>query len=164
VGGKIGVIYYTSYQIEKGLWKQNTYDQLKTGQKISIQITRTISQIYHWLKIDPARFKTNINLAIARFNQFIDNLYPGGNRGGVKGTVNGLISGTTQSQPKANAIVIIGKKMAVTDNEGKFKIEGIRVGEQPVRVIDGTNMRELTPDIKTINIKKDTTTTVLFNI
>lgn len=157
VGGKIGNVVYTPEQIRKGLWKQSVYDKLPVGQKIKVQLTRTLSNIYRLMNINPDRLRTKIGIYVAQFNNLIDRLLPFAAKGNVEGKVMAKIAPQASYQPSANVIVIIGKKMAVTDNEGKFKVEGIGKGNREIEVLDGKTLEKFKVSPETITIEKDKT-------
>ncbi|MCX6811839.1 MAG: carboxypeptidase-like regulatory domain-containing protein, partial [Candidatus Berkelbacteria bacterium] len=154
VGGKLGI--YSKDQLLGGFWKQSVYDKLNPVQKAGVQATIVYSRVINFLKINPGKYSNQIAVNVVKFNQWIDKvLGTKGDRGTIEGMVREQSGGP--KTPKENVIVIIGQKMAVTDKDGKFKIENIKIGEQKVRVIDGKTSRNLNVDLETVNIQKDKT-------
>ncbi|MCX6811579.1 MAG: carboxypeptidase regulatory-like domain-containing protein, partial [Candidatus Berkelbacteria bacterium] len=163
VGGKIGNNIFTPDQIRKGLWKQSVYDGLKPAQKAQLKASLAYRRTLNYLKIDPEKYGNKIDINVVKFNSFIDKMLGArGDRGSIEGVVKEQNGGA--KIPKENAIVIIGKKMAITDKDGKFKIEKIKTGEQKVRVIDGKTSKNLDIDLETVNIQKDKTIKRYFNV
>jgi hypothetical protein len=156
VGGKIGNNIYTPEQIRKGLWKQSVYDNLKPIQKAQFRASLAYRRVLNYLKIDPEKYGNQIAINIVKFNQWIDKILGSkGDRGSIEGVIKEQNGGP--KTPKADVIVIIDQKMAVTDKDGKFKIEKIKIGEQDVRMVDGTTTKNLNVDLETVNIQKDKT-------
>ncbi len=154
VGGRLGNTIYTASQIEKGLWKQSVYDQAPAGEKIKIQLTRTISAISAKLNINPTRFRNQISVLVARFNNLADRLLFFQDKGNLEGRVFEHLDTLRSERPKKDAIVIIGRKMAVTDSEGRFTINGVKAGSQNVRIIDSQTMIDLSVNPESIYIQK----------
>jgi hypothetical protein len=163
VGGKIGNNIYTPDQITKGLWKQSVYDGLKPAQKAQLKAGLVYHRVLNYLKIDPEKYRNQIAINVIKFNQFIDKILGlKGDRGSIEGVIKEQKGGP--KTPKANAIVIIGQKMAVTDKDGRFKIENIKTGEQKVKIIDGKTSKNLNVDLETVNIQKNKTIKRYFTV
>jgi len=154
VGGALGDTIYSPGQIRDGLWRQEIYDKAPAAAQARVAFKREFAEISKQIQTRGAKARNAISVQVTLFNQLIDKLFPWGKKGSIEGTLikrdkNG------NSKPVENVIIIIGRKISVTDGKGYFKIEKIRTGEQKIKLINGETYDSLRAQVNKVNIQKD---------
>lgn len=135
LNGKLGKTLYNYYQIKRGIWNRDSYNNLSFSQKISALSKSYISTYYN-------QWGGNLQSQIAKMNVVLDNLFA---RLGLNtGEVYGRIYMTSSDHPNvkirlANTFVRIGPRVAITNKNGWYRIKNIPVGDQTVKVIKRLN-------------------------